>query len=640
VFRDRLGEEVVAALPATVEHGRYVALVETVAGSVRIPPGRHVTGVPGCVLQAPHAVELVGTPVPDGETAEKLVQLATLKRFDEPAREYPLVGQMSRGVTLSRAELMLQEHANMLRDVCRRPNTRLVSVEDVVWLSRVKRLASGGEAWIDDHPEQWMGWQRGLPVPAMAPATVYSSDFDVYENRVTARLIDRRLMPKLTERIAALRGKRPAIEQFETSVHAHHLLHSRLGKLWNQWSVGNVAKLHEQIDQTLGALEVLLAKSRRLRSTPLYRGLPRDASVPPVLRRTNVLRGDARYRRIGELWDAFRGEVPAGPQERALKAEQLAVGHARFVRVLVARALHELAWDRDGAAAHVVVEDRGDGNLLLHAADAPPLRVVPLLFAGSCTELACRIAAPPDTLIVHARAEGRPAPGQAELIGATWFVATSPLDIMAVEAVGYAIHNHVLRARLGALPAEVELPERLAGLATRLGLTEPRSRAGGARYVLPRPLAKLDEVLEDERMQSVGRGREARLFARDLDVAAPRLRDANARLWRALVCPHPVCLGKGRVASHSRERYVIACTSWCGSRWGVQSCSKCSRALPFLALPEMPERLVEAAAHHVTSTQAVFGMLAIGELAPVEEDLGVRCSCGHVQPVSVQRKSR
>lgn len=639
MFRDRVTGKTVQALPPAVEHGRYVALVETVAEPVQIPAGRHVTGVPGCLLQAPLPVELDGVPPADSDAARKLLQLAELERLDDPAGIYPLVGEMTRGVTLSPPELMLGELVPTLFDVCHRPNARLVSVEEVVWLARVKRLAARGETWIDGHPEGWTGWQRGLPMPSRAPASQPESDVDVYENRVTARLIDRRLLPKLNARITELRNKKPATERFGAATHAHHLLQWRLRELWDQWAVANVQQFQDQIDETLGELEARAMQVRRLRHTPLYRGVPRNGSVPAVLRQTNVLRGDARYRRVGELWDAFRIEPQPTPEERARTAEQLVVGHARFTRVLVARALRELDWDRPGSPQHVLVEEAGEGNVCLRAADAAPLQVIPLLFAGSSAALAERLPALRDTLVVHAHREDEPASGLAERIGETWFVATSPLDLSAVEVVGYAIHNHVLQARYGALPPQATLSDRLADLVQRLHLVERSPHPGGARYVVPQPLAELDLELDGELERSVRRGPEAQAFERDLAGAGAQLRAADGLLRRVLACPHPHCYGSGRVVTHSRERYLVECTVGdCGARWGVQACSRCSRLLPFFTLGDMPTQLAEAVAHEVLGAQAVFGMLALGELVLAGQHLAVLCSCGHAQPVSVQRK--
>lgn len=640
MFRDRVTGQTVARLPRAVEHGRYIALVATLAGPVSIPADRHVTGVPGCLLHAPQPVDLLGVPAAGGDGAEKLLQLAGVEPFEDPAAIYPLVGEMTRGVGLSRAERRLEERIPTLFDVCHRPNTRLVSVEEVVWLARVKRLAPRGETWIDGHPETWSGWQRGVPMPSRAPASQPASDVDVYENRVTARLIDRRLLPKLNARIAALKSKRPAVESFRASTHAHYLLWSRLGELWDRWDVDE-EQLKQQIDDTLGELETYARQVRRLRNTALYRGVPRNGSVPAVLRRTNVLRGDARYRRVGELWDAFRLEVPPTVHEQAQTAERLAVGHARFTHVLVARALRALEWDVARAQRPaVVVEKARDGNLCLRAPDAPPLAVVPLLFAGPSADLAERLPAAPDTLVVHAHRDDERPPGLAARIGETWFVATSPLDLNAVEAVGYAIHNHVMCARLGALPPEATVSGRLGDLPARLRLGESTPRPGGALYVVPGPLANLDSELANERRRAPRDRSAARAFELDLDDAGRQLREADARLGRALACPHPHCRGGvGRVLSQARERYVIECTVRdCGSRWGVQACSACARALPFFTLKDMSATLVTAGSHGVIGAQAVFGMLALGELQLAGEELAVRCSCGHAQPVSVTRR--
>lgn len=640
MFRDRITGQTVPRLPRAVEHGRYIALVATTAGPVSIPADRHVTGVPGCLLHTPHPVELLGVPAADGDGAERLVQLADHEHVGDLADIYPLVGEMTRGVDLSQAELRLKEHIPTLFDVCHRPNTRLVSVEEVVWLARVKRLAPRGETWIDGHPEQWTGWQRGLPMPSRAPASQPASDVDVYENRVTARLIDRRLLPKLNARIAELSSKRPATERFGASTHAHHLLWSRLKALWNVWGVKDDQQFRTQIDDTLRVLEGCARQVRRLRHTELYRDVPRNGSVPAVLRRTNVLRGDARYRRVGELWDAFRVDLPPTLREQARTAERRAVGHARFTHVLVARALRELGWDDPGSPQHVVVEALGDGNLSLRAADAPALRVVPLLFAAPSTALAKRLPASSDTLIVHAHADDEPPPGVAARIGETWFVATSPLDLSAVEAVGYAIHNHVMCARLGALPPQATVSARLAGLSRGLGLVEPTPRPAGARHVLPRPLANLDSELTNERRRKPRDRTAGRAFDLDLREAERQLRAADAQLRRALACPHPHCDGVGRVLNHARTRYLIECTRVhdCGARWGLQACSECSRALPFFTLAEMPATLAEASAHVVADAQAVFGMLALGELRLTGDELAVICLCGHAQPVSVAGK--
>jgi hypothetical protein len=444
----------------------------------------------------------------------------------------------------------------------------------------------------------------------------------------------------LRDEWSALRAARHRVPGWRSGRDGHHTLHERLGALWLEW-----IQHDDDFDRRLSAshefLRDLIERVQRLQRTPLMQGVARSATVPSELRRTNVLRVDARYRRIGELWDAFRFDPQPSLEDRMSTAARLAVGHDRFVRILVARALRDLESIAEGTCT-ARVTDLGDGVFELVSLDAPRLRVIPMLAATASAVLADLLPERDATVVVHGSAEHAEELGSVTRRGGMWFVATSPLDLHAVERVGHVIRTHVVGSRLAALPLEVELAPRLAGIASALGLVEPVRRRAHTRYMLANApgAPELDALTRFEAASSPRRP-EREALTRDARAAREAVNAAGDRLRRALVCPRPHCHGTGHPLTVARDRFVIECQEReCSARWGMQACAACGRSLPFFTLQEMPELVAHPDPHGLAvTTSEAFGMTALGEIVREGDAIAVPCACGHRQPVSTARRS-
>ena len=634
MFHDRLTGHLVAKLDARVVSGRFVALVETHAGVEPVPAGARIVGVEQAPTLAPDLIDILGVPDASDAAAHRLDQMADATDGN-PAEVLPLVIGISSSVGPLERELLLDRSTPALLDVCRKPTTRLRGHEDIVWLSRAKRLSARGESWIDGHPEQWAGWQRGAPMPHKAPAVLPEVDLDLYENRLTARLIDRRLVPVLRARLRTLDDlARNRDDHFAAARFGHFSLHERLGALWREWILDHDEGFDDRLSTSRSLLHDLLHRVQRLKRTPLMATIAPTATVPSTLRRTNVLRSDARYRRVGELWDLFRRAAQAPLTERIERAGRLASGHDQFVRIVVARALRALGWD-----AEVEVRRADHGVLELMAPDAATLRIVPILAAMPSPLLATELPRERDTVIVHLGAASDEALGKITRVDDTWFVATSPMDLHVVERVGHVIRTHVLGARLRALPAKVALSDRIADVASLLELEPQTGAAGRPGFILSRALTAVDWQRFD-RFSPAARGAERKALDRDLAAAREALAQASARLERAFVCPRPHCDGTGTAVDARDDRYLIKCRQRdCSARWGMQTCGVCRRPIAFFTLQEMAAQISEAAQHGVYGAAEVYGMTAVGDPEPDHDGgLTMRCDCGHPQPVTTLRR--
>ena len=117
----------------------------------------------------------------------------------------PLVPRMSEAVELTNLEIMVQQKFGYLESVCYKPRTHLRVKIERVPVSIARRVPSEAWAFLASHTEDWEHLGLDNVLPKRVLSEVRDDKVDIYENRVTARLIDN-LSMYLNRRIQSLKG--------------------------------------------------------------------------------------------------------------------------------------------------------------------------------------------------------------------------------------------------------------------------------------------------------------------------------------------------------------------------------------------------------------------------------------------------
>lgn len=314
----------------------------------------------------------------------------------------PLVPGMSNRAEFQPFEQLLKENVGHLAEVCRKPRTHLrVEVERMA-VSRARRFPAQAANYLAAHTEDWERPTLRSVVPKRILATVREDQFDIYENRVAARLVDHLvvyLRRRVHEVTRLLRVLEEATGNHGAAAAGSHWRQGRIYKLWGETLDASEAK--RKAERTLAQLKHLLFTISGMKDSVLYREVPRRATVGTTLTMTNILSDDAHYQRVAELWLEWARlgqERAVRPRAYFEEMQDLCRAFDSFALLLTLRALDQLGFEptnlerslsdceaevRHGSRVVRLSWATADGAISLNGEGVEPLRIVPL-----CSSLA------------------------------------------------------------------------------------------------------------------------------------------------------------------------------------------------------------------------------------------------------------
>ena len=309
----------------------------------------------------------------------------------------PLVPGMSERAELQDFEKFLAEHLGHLIEVCKRPRTHLrVEVERTA-VSRARRVATQASSYLAAHTEDWDRPTLRAVIPKRILSLVREDQYDIYENRVAARLVDHvdaYLSSRVTEVSRLLRLFSAAGDHRSTAGQGSHWRQRRVYQLWG--SSIDAGDARRKAERTLEQLKYLKYSISGLMDSLLYREVPRRAFVGTTLTMTNILANDAHYRRVADIWLAWARlglEQSPKPEKHFEEMQALCRCFGSFALLLVIRGLEQLGIEpldlsQSLAGQEIMLKGKGarvrlswsasDGVLRLEVDDGKPLRIVPI----------------------------------------------------------------------------------------------------------------------------------------------------------------------------------------------------------------------------------------------------------------------
>ena len=585
---------------------------------------------------APRRGGFLAEPLPSGQDVDSFRQLGQLLRdkadggwlewsdtsplapgLDEAVRSHPFEGKVEREL----------EH---IEAVCRRPRTHLRLEVERELVARARRIARDAPQWLASHTEDWHRRTLTDVQPRRIRAEVREERWDLYENRVAARLVDN-LAVWLRRRIAEVRRIRDDIlsrmEEFDGSAPkgSRHRA-DRIYRLWGEaWCADDAQEIAWN---TLARLEALLYKVLGLQDSSLYRHVPRQAQVPITLKMTNLFSSDDHYRGVARIWHEWSLLPTRGgfsTVEHYQRQQDLHDGYDAWCLLLVVRACEQLKLEPANDAAFEaplhkgcsVQLDRGlriewepTGSIALARSENTLARFVPLIHslenARTPEALTQRVKPLVDavagtehwTVVLHPANPG-PAPfdeiatvgnpPHPSTRGAIDFIRVSPFSLDSVERISRAIRWATLAPQMLAYPPCVPTPpsEDFKGcwLTKRSTCwTVVESPDAGAKTTIERGLRDaraLRKDLERERDETrpVRRPPNKRILA-DLEEARKAERDwsefkqgfetATACINQLATCPR--CGTRADFRARDTDCFSARCRSrGCEAVWELRS---------------------------------------------------------------------
>lgn len=231
-----------------------------------------------------------------------------------------------------------------LQQISQRPRLDLHYQDEVADVARARRLAKGALVHLASHSECWQRQTFGGVVPKRVLAQFSEDDFNIYENRVYARLLDK-IERHLYHRLCTLKSLQATLAQaleFYQSPEVSYRLRHEVCRLWGMtYDEGATEGASRQLNATLQTLEQLFRVVSGLRQSGLYLRVSRTAQVVDGIHMTNILSHDPHYRHLPLLWAQLtNGVQPENlPQQRVGVNQTLAAAYARYAGLVLRHAL-------------------------------------------------------------------------------------------------------------------------------------------------------------------------------------------------------------------------------------------------------------------------------------------------------------
>jgi len=221
------------------------------------------------------------------------------------ANTSPLVPEIDRAIQIQPLEKIIKDTIPHLEEICHRPRSYLKLETERLPVARAQRIAPHAISYLAGHTEDWEHKTfRGVR-PKRILSLVREDLLDIYENRVTVRLIDY-LLAYLRQRIRDVEKVKAELEQTlnfsdEASGKIFWRNRARLCHLWGD-NFDHAPQLKSTVETTLNFLKQIKQKLLSLTDTDLYKAIPRNAQIDNTLKNTNILVSDRHYREVATLW--------------------------------------------------------------------------------------------------------------------------------------------------------------------------------------------------------------------------------------------------------------------------------------------------------------------------------------------------
>ena len=244
-------------------------------------------------------------------------------------------------VQLRPFEVEIERRVQHLQEVCRSPRMHLTTEIEKVRASSARRVPVKACEYLAAHSEDWQQRSFRTIRPRRVLSLLVEDLYDIYENRVAVRLIDR-LLEYVGDRLQDLRKLAGVIneaKQYQSdcagNFRKEHRLFTELGELYSDQE-------HDRALSTLQFLEALERKLLALCASDLYRAVPQRAQVPVSLRETNILANDQHYRHVAYLWRSWAEWYQHRVRTKAQvheESQRICTSFEAYVALLVSKSL-------------------------------------------------------------------------------------------------------------------------------------------------------------------------------------------------------------------------------------------------------------------------------------------------------------
>lgn len=355
---DRITGRKMAQLPEDIESSRYVATKTVlVNGHSEIGPGALLVDDGSGEFRGVEATSFFRRAEQSEDTlVEHDIVSNVLLEFEDDIKSGKKPSFLIPEVLLDRLHLqpfdtVIKEtiERGHFHEISRSPMMELIYQEHLLPIGRVKRFSASAGRHLAAHSECWQKRSFSGVVPRSLLALESEDEYNIYENRVYARLLDHldRYLQRRCREVSRIEEAIDEAASFEASDELFYGLIHSVCSLWGEGFQANQVEADEakQGQGTLQILRSLLREVRGLRSSELYRAVPKGDDIGSQIRMTNTLSHDQHYRHVARLWHLWLDYSSEGRVDPEVKFESnthYAEAYFTYTEALVKRSLEEL----------------------------------------------------------------------------------------------------------------------------------------------------------------------------------------------------------------------------------------------------------------------------------------------------------
>ena len=612
------------------QYPKHTQLHYGVNGSLRVE-GQGVDERAECVVLD----ELLPATLIRSAISEVVPEPIQLQAFDDDLIKsfIPLVPRVNERIQKTSFELKLSDKIGFLEEVCREPITLLRVEVERVHTDRAKRIPPDAVEYLASHAEDWSRRTLTGVEPERVLSEIINDDYNIYENRVAATLIDR-LYVHLLKRIHEIEEIKGTLKE-KSQIEAKSLNSWHRNRVYSLWGEAVSEDADFIAENTLQFLQGLTRRIGKLMDSMLYKSIPVRQRNENNIIDTNIIANEQNYREVALLLNELNKTEGRHVQktESQVYMNRLAEisSFEGFCHLLITRTLVEFGYSiskhgtRKDNADHLVLTLAGlpdikvqrgeDGNLKISIKDGPSILIIPI-FAQlsalvdsrkSLSELTSPLQAkaiessniqhvillypdnqeiPTQTLSSISQLDAEPAVLENQTLGNITPIHVSPFSFYNIERIGICLRKWIYGASYSAYPRETPVNNSLKRELVKLVDCLEDCKDNGVLHQLKpistSEISMLDKYLKVEVKKAEGKGRDYITRKLDLEKMQVDLMQMRKRYSDILICP--VCQAiviEREFKITGTNTYRCHCSN-CDTVWGLDACAHCKQPFSFI----------------------------------------------------------
>jgi len=565
------------------------------------------------------------------EVVPEPIQLHYLN--DELIKSFiPLVPRVNERIQKTDFELALSSKIGFLEEVCRDPITLLRVEVERVHTDRARRIPPDAIEYLASHAEDWSRRTLTGVEPERVLSEIINDDYNIYENRIAATLIDRLyvyLLKRIYE-IEELKGTLKEKSQIEeNSLNSWH--RNRVYSLWGKSVSEDAAFIAEN---TLQYLQGLTRRIGKLMDSMLYSSIPGRQRNENNIVDTNIIANEQNYREVALLLNDLNTIVGRHIMKSEAEVYMNRLDEINsfegFCDLLIMRTLVEFGYAikkptgkkvpqnylalSSSGLPDITISKGENGNLTISTGHTKNIIIVPLFAQLSAlvdsrkglSELTCPLKPnakeaqrPEHVILLYPDSHEIPThtlrsishldTGSAGLLktdpGIITPININPFSFYNIERIGLCLRRWITGSIYNDYPRKTPVNNSLKQDIIKLVDCFKDSNANGyvtqIKPISMHEISLLDKYLKTEINKATENTKNysRNLSLEKMKLGMPKLKDQYADILRCPVCHADVT--ERQFSITGSNTYRCHCSN-CDTVWGLDACGHCKQPFPFI----------------------------------------------------------